>query len=789
MEKKNQTSIDTPENQIILKQFKRLLEDQSNINLDQLQMIMKDLGEFFDVDRIALFLYEQIASSFQLFVEWCHIGIKPREQHIYEILDVTNDHFFNDLHQGSVHLNDVQNTKLENSWLSYLKKDETKAFYAIPLFNDRDLMGYLSFENQRRVTDFNKVIPHDIVSLVHLIALKFSYMAISNDIKSNQNKHQSDMKEQYTFVSNISHEIKTPLNGVLNALYLMQTTDLSKEQKKYIEMAQSSTDGISSIVDRILDLEALGNSKLDIKERSFNLEDEMIRIYKMHQQAIEQKKLSFVMNFDYRIMHEVIGDDRKVRQILSHLLQNAIKFTDQGTILLDIRHTKDNLYTFQMKDTGIGIPQNQIDKLYEAFYQINMNDDKEFQGMGIGLTVAYELTKLLCGTLSAESKPEHGSTFTLQIPLAKSHVISYKEVENLSVFVYHQNQESPYISLFESMGMQVFDVSSVVGHKVDIILFESPIKQGETINQFKELYGHQDTLMFSLKHIDQKKLKKVDVLLEEPISRNIIMQKIMMTHHEMRKAVTSFYTKQLTGTALIVDDNRLNRVALQSILSKLGIQSKMVESGVLAIEMVKEEKFDLILMDIQMPHMDGIEATRRIRSLGYTYQALPIVAVTANAYFNDYDLLKASQINDVIFKPIKMESLAQILRKYLNHKEVISIPEELPVFDKHDFLKRFEDSYDIAKEVIETFQIEYVKDIEKIRIAIASSNTEEIIKTAHYYKGSCAYLSGKRVVWVINRMMDQAKAQLLEEMDDLYKLLMGESEQLIKALIEMNVFG
>jgi len=789
MEKKNNPSIDTPDNQIILKQFNRLLNDQSNIHLDQLHRIMRDLGEHFDIDRIALFLYEQGSSSFQLFAEWCHIGIKPREHHVYDILDVTNDSFFYDLHQGSIHINDVQNMNLNNSWLSYLKKDDTKAFYAIPLLIDHEVMGYLSFENQRRVTDFNKIIPLEIESLVHLIALKLRYMSISHDIKANQDKHQSDIKQQYTFVSNISHEIKTPLNGVLNALYLMQTTDLSKEQKSYMEMAQSSADGISSIVDRILDLEALGSSKLDIKVRSFNLEDEMIRIYKMHQQAIEQKNLSFILNFDYHIMYEVIGDDQKIRHILSHLLQNAIKFTDQGKITLDVRHTQDNLYTFQMKDTGVGIAQNQLDRLYEVFYQINMNDDKEFQGMGIGLTVAHELTKLLNGTLSAESKPEHGSTFTLQIPLEKGHALSYKEVETLSAYVYHQDLESQFIPLFKSMGMQTFDDSNVTSQKVDIILFESPIKPGETINQIKESYGHQDTMMISLKHIDQKKLKKVDVLLEEPISRNIVMQKIMMTHHEIRKAVTSFYTKQLTGTALIVDDNRLNRVALQSILSKLGIQSKMAESGVKAIEMVKEETFDLILMDIQMPHMDGIEATRRIRSLGYTYQGLPIVAVTANAYFNDYDLLKASQINGVIFKPIKMESLAQNLRKYLNHKEVIAIPDELPDFDKHDFLKRFEDSYDIAKEVIETFQSEYVKDLEKIRIAVRSNEAEEIIKTAHYYKGSCSYLSGKRVVWVLNRMMDQAKAQSLEEIDDLFKLLMDESEQLIKALKEMNVFG
>jgi len=205
--------------------------------------------------------------------------------------------------------------------------------------------------------------------------------------------------------------------------------------------------------------------------------------------------------------------------------------------------------------------------------------------------------------------------------------------------------------------------------------------------------------------------------------------------------------------------------------------------------MIKQESFDLILMDIQMPHMDGLEATRRIRSLGNSYQKIPIIAVTANAYFNDYDLLKASQINDVIFKPIKMEALAQSLRKYLVQNETIRIPDELFIFDRGDFLKRFEGSYDIAKEVILTFQSEYLKDIEKMRQAVKEKNPETIIQTAHYYKGSCAYLSGKRLVWVLTRMMDHAKQNILDEMNDLFELIVKESESLINELQTMKALG
>ena len=289
--------------------------------------------------------------------------------------------------------------------------------------------------------------------------------------------------------------------------------------------------------------------------------------------------------------------------------------------------------------------------------------------------------------------------------------------------------------------------------------------------------------------MNEKRMHKVDGVIEYPVSRTTMVQKLMSNYHKARKTVTSPYTKQLSGTALIVDDNRLNRVALEGILLKLGIKSKLADSGSKAIEMVKNESFDLILMDIQMPIMDGIEATRRIRSLGNSYQMIPIVAVTANSYFNDYDMLKASQINDVIFKPIKIESLGQLLRKYLSGTDTITIPQEILSFDRLDFLKRFEGSYDIAKEVVATFQAEYPKDLDHIKEAIVSKNNEDIVKTAHYYKGSCTYLSGKRLVWVLNRMMDLAKNHQLDEMKELLHLLIIETDELVKQLKSMKIIN
>jgi len=229
-----------------------------------------------------------------------------------------------------------------------------------------------------------------------------------------------------------------------------------------------------------------------------------------------------------------------------------------------------------------------------------------------------------------------------------------------------------------------------------------------------------------------------------------------------------------------VDDNRLNRVALESILKKMGMKSKSVGSGALAIQIVTNESFDVILMDLQMPEMDGLEATRRIRHLGKKYMNLPIIAVTANTYIKDYDLMKSAQINDVIFKPIQFEQLNQMLRKYIKSQNEIHIPDELFVFDSYDFKMRFEGSDDIADEVILSFLSEYIGDLKKINAAVKSKDSVRIIETTHYFKGSCSYLSGKRAVWLLGYMIELAKVNELKHMEHSLDMLNIE----IKALVE-----
>ncbi len=244
----------------------------------------------------------------------------------------------------------------------------------------------------------------------------------------------------------------------------------------------------------------------------------------------------------------------------------------------------------------------------------------------------------------------------------------------------------------------------------------------------------------------------------------------------------SLYQTRLCGYALVVDDNRLNGLSLQRELKKEGIRVKLVASGLEAIEAAREELFDLVLMDIHMPNMDGIEATRKIRLLSESNEKIPIIALTANPFLSDYDFLKVSQMNDVLIRPFTTKKLDKILRKYISSYTSINIPEQLFIFDQNDFEQRFEGSMDIAEEVVNSFLVEYNNDLAKIKNAVAKNDVKQIREMAHYFIGSCSYLSGKRVVWLLNLLIQYAKNKQFEAMDLCVELL---DEQLQKLVVKI----
>jgi hypothetical protein len=602
----------------------------------------------------------------------------------------------------------------------------------------------------------------------------------------NQDIEQS-VTAKSEFLSNMSHEIRTPLSGIYNAFYLLNTTGLSHEQLEYVNNGMVSVDQLSSIIDDVLDYATIESGTMNVNPTIFDLELEMVRLYQNYKSMTDEKKLNLVFDFDYRLNSTFLGDISKIRQVIQHLLDNALKYTHRGNIQLKVsKMLEQDQYTWVMMtvaDTGIGISKDDLDRIQDAFVQLDSSESKPYQGTGLGLSIAKQLISLMHGKLEVESTIHQGSTFYVSLPLIaqpQQHPLSQTGLKALMIS--SNSEPNPLVKALESMGISCFHMHNIHQHRVDLIVVEN-IQANIELNALKSTYGKPGVLTMAVLMRHQTPINDVDILIEWPISRSSIHQKINnLTHRMINNDVEDNYEKHLKGHALLVDDNRLNRVALQSILMKQGIRSTSAESGLKAIEIMKKESFDIIFMDIQMPTMDGLETTRRIRHLGPSYEKIPIIAITANQYFKDYDLMKSTQINDVLFKPIRMENLGQVLRKYISQERGIQIPETLVTFDETEFDERFEGSDDIAIEVMETFISEYTNDLSKIRHAIASKNAQSIYETTHYFKGSCSYLSGNRAVWLLDQISTLSKSGHLESMAMLLGLLESEIEELIKRI-------
>jgi signal transduction histidine kinase/CheY-like chemotaxis protein/HPt (histidine-containing phosphotransfer) domain-containing protein len=666
----------------------------------------------------------------------------------------------------------------------FFESTSMKSFYAIPLIQDHVLIGYIAlidYKSKRQWTmtehqlldTFSKWIAHAIVR-----------EKIDHEMLELKKKAQSSNETKTEFLSNMSHEIRTPLSGIYNAFYLIETTELTQDQKSYLDLGRASIDQLSILVDQIFHVVDDSKETTMTKHEPFHLEDEMNRLYLSQKHLAEEKGLIFHLDFDYNIKTDFLTDGYKLKQILMHLLSNAFKFTHEGQVKLKIEKLKEkDFLKFSVIDTGIGMDPNSLDELTEIFHQEDTSSKRSYQGAGLGLSIVSDLIVKLDSKLDIESELNRGSTFSFEMPYQWTTKYDYQAVKDkIARYFKDQTSSSDLEACLSSMGIETQSEHEKTVH-ADFLVYEKPIKDLQEIKMNQELFGHAQTVQIARLMPQNRKFKGVDLWINMPTSRNVIYQELTAKlSTTIKQKDNNAFKNVLSGYALVVDDNRLNRIALESILHKQGVRSKSAKSGVEAIEAVKNEHFDIILMDVQMPMMDGIEATRRIRALGKKYQSIPIIAITANAFFNDYDLMKNVQINDVIFKPIDVEHLTQVLRKFINTGTHIQIPDELSIFDEKDFEARFLGSEDIAKEVMTYFIEVYQVDLDKIADAVLKKDEKEIIETAHYFKGSCSYLSAKRVVWLLQLMMEQAKNRQLELMSTCLELLKIETKLLVKEI-------
>lgn len=557
-------------------------------------------------------------------------------------------------------------------------------------------------------------------------------------------------KVKSEFLANMSHEIRTPMNGILGFINLMNKTHLTDEQKDYTETIKKSANNLLSIINDILDISKIEAGKAELKDENYDLRTAIEDVAALLAPLAYEKNLNLVVMIYNDVPLLLNGDASKLQQILTNLISNAIKFTDVGEIIVRVMmesETDDNVtLKIMVTDTGIGINQKDQNKLFYTFTQLDSSSTRKYSGTGLGLTISKTLTEMMHGEIGVDSKINQGSTFwfTFTHALQKNvdrlpvHTIS---LQGFNVLLYDANQASRLAiqHLLEYWGVSVTALTTIsdVHNHVEIAEKNAPfdliilgLSSQET--QPNMLNGQiesirkvsQCNIMALVNSADTKVFKNIDnagiiAALSKPpryeefyqvLCRLLVPDNELLKISNRQEEVATSGEKhtfiapsdmqaavQLSGNplenikVLIVEDQEINSRLMDIILTQLGAITRVAENGRVALVAAEKEIFDAILMDIQMPEMNGIEATKAIRKLTNKNKDVPIVALTANVMAEERETYIEAGINEILIKPAKEQELIKTILGFVNPNllaELLSSGSTMDITDSTKMLEQ-----------------------------------------------------------------------------------------------------
>ncbi|QOR62380.1 ATP-binding protein [Sulfurovum sp. ST-21] len=498
------------------------------------------------------------------------------------------------------------------------------------------------------------------------------------------------------FLANMSHEIRTPLNGIVGFTEILRSTDLDAEQREFLNIIDKSSENLLSIINNILDLSKIESNKIEIENIVFDAAEEFESAVETYAVGAAEKNIDLNFYMDPTISPKLKGDPTKIKEIIINLLSNAIKFTSYGgTINLKIEKVKEDEGTtnprikFSIQDNGIGMTKDQQERIFDAFSQADVSVTRKYGGTGLGLTISSQFVELMGGKLELESAKDHGTTFYFSIPLEEvsSTGTNYNQAfTDMTICKYQEDIPTvldnylasyfeyfgPEVKHFESVGelKELSDLGicktfwlDIDKTKQNIIDAVANVDKSKLIiianvtsrNKIEEMGVSQDNVIF--KPVTLTKLKAV------------LTRTAATTPELVEKALQSQAT-QFDAKVLVTEDNIINQKLIKRVLEDHGITVDIANNGLEAFEKRRNNNYDLLFMDIQMPVMDGIEATHEILDYEEDEEVphIPIVALTANALKGDRERFLAEGMDEYITKPIETTELLYVLNKFLSDK-------------------------------------------------------------------------------------------------------------------------
>jgi len=533
-----------------------------------------------------------------------------------------------------------------------------------------------------------------------------------NLLEATLQEAQSATKAKSEFLANMSHEIRTPLNGIIGAINLIDQKELNQEQQNLLEIIHFSSNSLLNLINDILDYSKLEVGKMEFDNVAFNLRDLVESIIDSFAIKAYQKNIELLSHMSPDTYEDCTGDPYRLHQVLNNLISNAIKFTDKGevNILVEMIDKQDHMgmFKFQVSDTGIGIAEDKIGDIFESFKQADGSITRRFGGTGLGLPIAKQIIELMGGKVTVTSKVGSGTTFDFEIPLwlksvePLAHRIESEEINNSRILIVDDNMTNRHI-LSEILKSYEFKYAAVgSGRKAiqkikeadeekqpfDVILMDVQMPEMDgfvTISKIKDLQLSKQPKIAILTSVARKediqKAKELGIhkYLQKPVKMRkmiILLRELILGEHQPSTIFgPDEGNKAENGemnplTIMIAEDNIINLKIAVRMLEKMGHRVLSVNNGEQAVDMYTKYDIDLILMDVQMPVMDGFEATRLIRNIEKkTGKFTPILALTAHALNGHKEVCIENGLNDFIAKPITFQALYEVIQHYGSSKK------------------------------------------------------------------------------------------------------------------------